>query len=392
MTVAALAAGDQVLILRKGGIGEKRFELPHPRFYLFPTYAHQRPELVIAGRARALRRPAGASATSRRGCRCRPTPSCTRPTRSPTPRRSRARRPPHPLALLRRAERLQAGGEAPALGRRAARLALPEPPVLEVAAAYGGCVSWVELPGTIGAPAERRPALDDDAFAAGRGRGRGGPRGRRGRALTRAHVLVCRGPECAVPRRPGRLHGARRTRSTSAASPTRSPRPSAAAWAPSAAAAPWSAATRPGPGTPRSPPADAAEIVGRTSDGGRGRGRPRGRPAGGGRVSHTASFDELLAEQPVRLGLLRGLRDPRRPAAAGGRAGGARAGQRAPGAGGGRSRLRDHGGPHPRTRRRAPASCARPCASSTTARSPGAPGAARPAPQLRPAPPHRYGP
>ena len=53
MTVAALAAGDQVLILRKGGIGEKRFELPHPRFYLFPTYAHQRPELVIAaGRER----------------------------------------------------------------------------------------------------------------------------------------------------------------------------------------------------------------------------------------------------------------------------------------------------------------------------------------------------
>ena len=46
VTIAALAAGDQVLIVRKGGIGEKRFELPHPRFYLFPTYAHQRPELV----------------------------------------------------------------------------------------------------------------------------------------------------------------------------------------------------------------------------------------------------------------------------------------------------------------------------------------------------------
>jgi len=41
VTIAALAAGDQVLIVRKGGIGEKRFELPHPRFYLFPTYLHQ---------------------------------------------------------------------------------------------------------------------------------------------------------------------------------------------------------------------------------------------------------------------------------------------------------------------------------------------------------------
>ena len=41
--------------------------------------------------------------------------------------------------------------------------------MLEDAAAYGGCVSWVELPGTIGAPAERRAALDDDAFAAAAG-------------------------------------------------------------------------------------------------------------------------------------------------------------------------------------------------------------------------------
>ena len=46
VTIAALEAGDQVLIVRKGGIGEKRFELPHPRFYLFPTFEHQRPELV----------------------------------------------------------------------------------------------------------------------------------------------------------------------------------------------------------------------------------------------------------------------------------------------------------------------------------------------------------
>ena len=48
VTCDALAAGEQVLIVRKGGIGEKRFELPHPRFFLFPTYAHQRSDLVKA--------------------------------------------------------------------------------------------------------------------------------------------------------------------------------------------------------------------------------------------------------------------------------------------------------------------------------------------------------
>ena len=30
---------------------------------------------------------------------------------------------------------------------------------------HGGCVSWVDLPGSIGPPGERVPALSDDAFA-----------------------------------------------------------------------------------------------------------------------------------------------------------------------------------------------------------------------------------
>lgn len=39
----ALAAGAQVLILRKGGIHEGRegFRVAHPEFWLFPTYVHE---------------------------------------------------------------------------------------------------------------------------------------------------------------------------------------------------------------------------------------------------------------------------------------------------------------------------------------------------------------
>ncbi len=40
-----------------------------------------------------------------------------------------------------------------------------DPPVLEVGPEHGGCVSWVELPSTIGPPAELVPALSDEAFA-----------------------------------------------------------------------------------------------------------------------------------------------------------------------------------------------------------------------------------
>ena len=42
---------------------------------------------------------------------------------------------------------------------------MPDPPVLEVGPEHGGCVSWVELPETIGAPADAVPALSDEAFA-----------------------------------------------------------------------------------------------------------------------------------------------------------------------------------------------------------------------------------
>jgi len=44
--VHALLDGRQTVLLRKGGIGEKRFELTAPRFLLFPTVAHSHAERV----------------------------------------------------------------------------------------------------------------------------------------------------------------------------------------------------------------------------------------------------------------------------------------------------------------------------------------------------------
>ncbi|HUO85214.1 MAG TPA: DUF1802 family protein [Thermoanaerobaculia bacterium] len=40
--ISALAAGDQVLLVRKGGIADQRFGVDARRFYLFPTYLHQK--------------------------------------------------------------------------------------------------------------------------------------------------------------------------------------------------------------------------------------------------------------------------------------------------------------------------------------------------------------
>src|SRR5437660_647206 len=63
----ALAEGRQALILRKGGIAEKGgdFAVEQTRFWLFPTYLHQKPEslkpeaLPLLQAAEADRPPAG---------------------------------------------------------------------------------------------------------------------------------------------------------------------------------------------------------------------------------------------------------------------------------------------------------------------------------------------
>jgi hypothetical protein len=48
VAVKALSRGDQVLILRKGGIHkeDKDFRMVHPEFLLYPTYEHQKVELL----------------------------------------------------------------------------------------------------------------------------------------------------------------------------------------------------------------------------------------------------------------------------------------------------------------------------------------------------------
>jgi hypothetical protein len=58
VTVRALAEGEQLLTLRKGGVHEpnKQFELEHNRFFLYPTFDHQRSDLVRESHQPELRR------------------------------------------------------------------------------------------------------------------------------------------------------------------------------------------------------------------------------------------------------------------------------------------------------------------------------------------------
>jgi hypothetical protein len=58
ITVRALAQGEQILLLRKGGIHEdgKDFRVIHPEFLLYPTYEHQREDLLKSDHQPALAR------------------------------------------------------------------------------------------------------------------------------------------------------------------------------------------------------------------------------------------------------------------------------------------------------------------------------------------------
>ncbi|MBM2827113.1 MAG: hypothetical protein HW403_1177 [Dehalococcoidia bacterium] len=46
VTIKALDEGKQVLLMRKGGIREKQFKVEHEEFFLYPTYEHQRSDLL----------------------------------------------------------------------------------------------------------------------------------------------------------------------------------------------------------------------------------------------------------------------------------------------------------------------------------------------------------
>jgi hypothetical protein len=58
VTVRALAEGEQLVTLRKGGIREtdKHFQVEHDRFFLYPTFDHQRNDLVRESHQPELRR------------------------------------------------------------------------------------------------------------------------------------------------------------------------------------------------------------------------------------------------------------------------------------------------------------------------------------------------
>lgn len=143
--VLALLDGRQTVLLRKGGIHEKRFEVSAPEFVFFPTVAHGHAERVRPEHRDLLDRAAPDSTESglvvRAAARVVAAVAVQRPEHIDdltdlhiwTPRSVRAERldfrPRHRLTVLV----VQAGP-------------LAAPVTLPRLDAYAGCKSWVDLP------------------------------------------------------------------------------------------------------------------------------------------------------------------------------------------------------------------------------------------------------
>ncbi|KMO75833.1 DUF1802 family protein [Mycolicibacterium obuense] len=155
--VHALLDGRQTVLLRKGGIHEKRFEVAAPRFLLFPTVAHSHTERVRPEH-RDLLGPAAADSTDdeivvRAGARVIDTIEVNRPDElddiadqhiwtANSVREDRLDfRPRHRLTVL-----------------VVSAAALAEPVMLPRTPDYRGCTSWVNLPIT---PRWGPPVHDD---------------------------------------------------------------------------------------------------------------------------------------------------------------------------------------------------------------------------------------
>ncbi|OBC02809.1 DUF1802 family protein [Mycobacterium sp. 852002-40037_SCH5390672] len=143
--VHALLDGRQRVLLRKGGIGEKRFELAAREFLLFPTVAHSHAERVRAEHQDLLGPAAADSTDEELVIRAAAKVVAAVPVERPdglsaiedlhiwTAESVRADRldfrPKHKLAVL-----------------VVSVIPLAEPVRLLRTAEYGGCKSWVELP------------------------------------------------------------------------------------------------------------------------------------------------------------------------------------------------------------------------------------------------------
>jgi len=181
LTVRALAEGDQLVTLRKGGVREegKHFEIEHDRFFLYPTFDHQRTDLVRESHRSELGRaleegvwPDGEppeSALSDDGgigqperVRLRAWAEVAASYLVTDPRAVEALSPYYVWTPDYAEKRLRWKRRHPLHVILLRTYRIPRPVTVKVRAEYGGCRSWLEVQRDL--PFEGTPVLSDEEF------------------------------------------------------------------------------------------------------------------------------------------------------------------------------------------------------------------------------------
>ena len=162
VVVDALGRGEQIVILRKGGISEGRdgFRVEHENFWLFPTEFHQQREGVVESAKVGFDH---ISWPSKGLVRIEFRAEVVAARRLEVLEIAERLRGQHIWRDEVIAERFDWGRDEGiyAMAVRVSRL--PEPVELSLADAYGGCKSWVELGCDL--PQATEPVLGEAAFA-----------------------------------------------------------------------------------------------------------------------------------------------------------------------------------------------------------------------------------
>ena len=165
VAIQALGAGQQALIIRKGGIREasNRFEVKFPRFLLFPSFEHQQEGLLRPEYATGL---AGAMRDDADPARLTFTHFASVHRAFPvTEPEELTALSPHHIWTNEYAEKRLWWRPKQALTAMVLRVhRLAEPKHVPVRLEYAGCKSWLQLLDSVTVDA-MTPALSDDAFA-----------------------------------------------------------------------------------------------------------------------------------------------------------------------------------------------------------------------------------
>lgn len=166
IVVDALGRGEQIVILRKGGIHEGKggFQVEHPRFWLFPTLFHQQRECVVPSAQARFDEIRLRTSAATENVRIEFLGEVADWRRIESLEQAHALRGQHIWRDEVIAERFEWGRSKDIFALAVRVFRIPEPVELPMVPSYGGCKSWIDLDADLPTK-EAAPVLNDAAFA-----------------------------------------------------------------------------------------------------------------------------------------------------------------------------------------------------------------------------------